>query len=214
MPEHNYGKRLCLQCGKEFEARHPSHITCSPECSIARRFIQKRQREARYRDRRKKYLLDLLAERDTAYSDLEWLNCHLEEGYKAHSKALRALAITHANNVAEIEAELKKVREERDAYRAAAEKRGAKPETTAAPKPPDLLPALKDCPRMHLRATTLPCGEREECYTPLCERLGGVTASGPAPGKRICPVCKKPFTPKSPPQKFCSAECRKAKKQV
>lgn len=214
MPEKNYGKRLCLLCEKEFEARHPAHVTCSADCARERRLILRRESDKRGRAKRKKYLLDLLAELDTAYSELEWANCQLEEEYKVHCKAIQIMAITHAKKVAEIELELKQAREERDACRTAAEKQDARPKEVSGQKAPESAQlTLQECPRMHLRAMLLPCGQREECFTPLCEKLGGAPQSKPVLGERICPVCKKPFMPKSAAQKYCNNDCRVAGKK-
>lgn len=217
MPEKNYGKRLCLLCEKEFEARHPAHVTCSADCARERRLILRRESDKRGRAKRKKYLLDLLAELDTAYSELEWANCQLEEEYKVHCKAIQIMAITHAKKVAEIELELKQASEERDAYRAAAEKQVARPEKPQPPQPVEkvaasaCLPPLMECERMRLKAVQLPCGEHECCHKPSrCPRLGAIPDADIVlePGEKLCKQCRQPFMPKSPAQKYCSKKCQ------
>lgn len=214
MPEKNYGKRLCLLCEKEFEARHPAHVTCSAACARERRLILRRESDKRGRAKRKKYLLDLLAELDTAYSEMEWANCRCEQNYKALHHAIEGLTVKHACEVEKIKAELKQAREERDACRTAVEKQDARPKEVSGQKAPESAQlTLQECPRMHLRATLLPCGQREECFTPLCEKLGGTPQSKPVLGERICPVCKKPFMPKSAAQKYCNNDCRVAGKK-
>lgn len=58
----NYGKRICLTCGKEFEATTAPQIFCSKECKLEdkRRYQVKQQRKYKY-------------------SDIDWLNCRYEE---------------------------------------------------------------------------------------------------------------------------------------
>lgn len=217
MSDLKYGNRKCLQCGTEFEAKRPSQITCSVECALERRRGQKRETNAKYRIKRKKYLLNLLAELDTAYSEMEWLNCWCEEERKTHCKTIKALAISYSGTVEALKEELKQAREERDAYRAAAEKQVARPEKPQPPQPVEKvaasagLPPLMECERMRLKAVQLPCGEHECCHKPTrCPRLGANPDADIVlePGEKRCKQCGQPFMPKSPAQKYCSKKCQ------
>ena len=67
-----YGKRICLYCGKEFEAEYASQITCSRPC---RRKRENGLKKASY------YRLARLR-----YDDLEWANGRLEEELCARKK--------------------------------------------------------------------------------------------------------------------------------
>lgn len=60
-----YGERICLVCGKEFEAAYPSQVTCSGQCR------EKRKKDI---DRRLH-----VVRRSRIHGDLEWLNWRLEE---------------------------------------------------------------------------------------------------------------------------------------
>ena len=69
-------------------------------------------------------------------------------------------------------------------------------------KAPDHL-TMKECKRFSLKATTLPCGEREECRgCPDNEKEKDLK-----PGERICKSCGKPFMPNSETQTVCSKGC-------
>ena len=62
------------------------------------------------------------------------------------------------------------------------------------------------CRRMNLRATTLPCGQRDECrYPSPCEQMAKTD-----PGNRSCPQCQKEFKPSHHKQKYCSGTCADA----
>lgn len=219
MPEHKYGKRVCLQCGKEFEALRPAHITCSAECARERRHGMQRVWNARSQAKRKKYLLDLLAERDAAYSDMEWLNC-------AHELMLGAWGTMSGVEFDVLKHEFWRIRKELAATRAAAENSQPEKSATASAPRPNVppqsvekvaaragLPPLQECPRMRLKAVNLPCGEHEPCHKPTrCARLGGDPAAAIVlePGEKICKRCKAVFTPNSPAQKYCTKKCQEA----
>lgn len=215
MPEHNYGKRVCLQCGKEFEALRPAHITCSESCARERRRGQKRVGDIHYRARRKKYLLDLLEELDTAHAEVEWLNCRCELLLDWSSRC----ELAYDKLIAE--------RCELAARRAPGESPEAEtpkplPRPRAVPQPVEEvaaragLPELQECPRMRLKAVTLPCGERELCHKPTrCARLGADPDAAIVlePDERICKQCKAVFTYTFPNQQYCTKECQKAASQ-
>ena len=209
MPEHKYGKRVCLQCGKEFEALRPAHITCSAECARERRRGMQRVWDARSQAKRKKYLLDLLAELDAAYSEMEWLNCRCESVLSKSAKREGVLD--------ELMAELRHAREMQETSCAVAEKPKAASGPDAASQPVEKvaaragLPPLQECSRMRLKAVNLPCGEHECCHKPTrCVRLGGDpdAAIMLEPGEKICKQCKAVFTPNSPAQKYCTKKCQ------
>lgn len=73
-----YGIRKCLNCKTAFEAKWPSQVTCSVKCAGERRKTLKRKKDVRYRQKRKAYLLELLAELNHADNELLWLNCQYE----------------------------------------------------------------------------------------------------------------------------------------
>ncbi len=73
-----YGIRKCLNCKTAFEAKWPSQVTCSVKCAGERRKTLKRKNDVRYRQKRKAYLLELLAELNHADNELLWLNCQYE----------------------------------------------------------------------------------------------------------------------------------------
>lgn len=209
MPEHKYGKRVCLQCGKEFEALRPWQVTCGAKCAGERCHALKLKSNARGYARRKKYLLDLLAELDAAYSEMEWLNCRCES---VLSKSARREGI-----VDELMAELRQARETQEASCAVAEKPKVAPGPDAASQPVEKvaaragLPPLQECPRMRLKAVSLPCGEHEYCHKPTrCARLGGDPDASIVlePGEKICKRCGTVFTPNSPAQKYCTKKCQ------
>lgn len=218
MPEHKYGKRVCLQCGKEFEALRPAHITCSAECARERRRGMQRVWDARSQAKRKKYLLDLLAELDAAYSEMEWLNCRHEDEHLQWMRDFKTLGQEVGRHL-ELESELERVRGELNDLRAAVEKPKVAPRPDAVPQPVEKvaaragLPPLQECPRMRLKAVNLPCGEHETCHKPTpCARLGGDPDAAIVlePGERICKQCKAVFTPNSPAQKYCTKKCQEA----
>lgn len=219
MPEHKYGKRVCLQCGKEFEALRPAHITCSAECARERRRAQQRIWDARSQAKRKQHLHDLTVDLEAAYADMEWLNC-------AHESMLAAWGTMSGVEFDVLKHEFWRIRKELTAARAAAEKAEEKkpasatavaPPADVAPQPVEKiaaragLPPLQECPRMRLKAVNLPCGEHEPCHKPTpCARLGGDPDAAIVlePGEKICKQCKAVFTPNSPAQKYCTKKCQ------
>lgn len=178
--ERVYGTRKCLQCGNEFDAGFPAQIVCSTSCMKIRRRDQKRASSARGRARRKKYLLDLLAEMDQMRKEIASLKEQLAEASKQTPLQYEVCSPTKGSTNSSLPdkgCEIEKIR-----------------------------PYMKECKRMHLRAMNLPCGLREECYTPLCDQLRIEVQAG----ERLCRNCKKPFSPKSQTQSFCSSDCRSA----
>lgn len=69
---------------------------------------------------------------------------------------------------------------------------------------------LHECQRMHLRALTLPCGQREECFMPPCRKLAGITPkiTPPQQGEKVCPICGRVFKGRGK-QTYCSPACRR-----
>ncbi len=201
MPEQQYGKRICLQCGQVFEAGYPAQLTCSKKCALERRREQGRQSDALSRARNK----NLLTALDEVWAELEWLNCRYEARRGETGALMMAMCAAHA-------LEMKKLKAELDALRpASAEPAPAeeKAPASAAKAPAPSAAAHIDtsdwdfCKRMNLRARRLPCGEREECQG--CERIRPLVLE---PGDKVCAKCKQVFTPKAPAQKYCSKSCQ------
>lgn len=225
MPEHKYGKRVCLQCGKEFEARYPAHVTCSKECYRERRREMQRIWDARSAAKRKQHLHDLETELDEVWAELEWLNCHHVEmriflsGTQTQERAELDLAIFQME---QLKLDLEMARLDLAAARAAAMQPVEKPAPAPASRPEVALqsvekvaacaglPPLQECPRMRLKAVTLPCGEHEPCHKPTrCARLGGNPDAAIVlePGEKRCKQCGAAFTPNAPAQKYCTKKC-------
>ena len=204
MPEQQYGKRTCLQCGHEFDASYPAQLTCSEKCALERRREQGRQSDALSRARNKNLLTSL----DEAWAELEWLNCRYEARRGETGALMIAMCAAHALEIQKLKAELDALRLASVQPAPAEEKAPASPAKAPAPSAAASIDTSDwdFCERMSLRARRLPCGEREECQG--CERI---TTDSPVvlePGEKLCKQCKKPFTPKAPAQKYCSKSCQ------
>lgn len=174
-----YGTRKCLQCGQNFEAQYAAQVVCSKACAHLHRNKQKRESASRLRAKNVEYLRNLLAEMDRMREEIASLKEQLADARNALSEVEKD---HHPVDESQELSEPDKVR---------------KVDTACS--------EMKECKRMHLRAMNLPCGLREECFTPICEELGIDVKSG----EKVCPTCKKAYTPNSPAQKFCSPECRR-----
>ena len=130
----DYGKRTCLECGKEFNATYLQQITCSPLCLAKRKAKLRIIRDQRRHQCHKERLATLIAENNKLLSDNEALrhDLLLAQEEAAHAKEELAKALKAA----------------------AAPKKSGK----YAKDGPSF------CPRLSMVGPGLPCGEKPECY--------------------------------------------------
>ena len=169
----DYGKRVCLECGKEYEATYPAQVTCAKECHKARR-------------RR----LDAIWQR-TARKSLWEKNRELKEKVAAlEEKVTLGVQLLQERNgrIAELEKRLEDTQialmaaEERiKALNAAEEQRPVQEQTEPSDKDMEAAkkavkagfkPEMQFCERMIVKAINLPCGKHEVCFNkPRCKRV-------------------------------------------
>lgn len=154
----DYGKRICLECGKEFNATYLQQITCSPECLAKRKAKLRIIRDQRRYQCHKERLATLIAENNKLLSDNEALRHDLllarEEATHAREELAKALEAVSAAQAATKEPEAADMEAARNAI-----KTGFKPQ-------------MQFCERMGVKAINLPCGKREECFNkPRCRRV-------------------------------------------
>lgn len=183
-----YSERRCLICGSPFAPAYAAQVTCGTACRERRRKNTKSESARAARARHAAMVTGLKAE-------VERLRVEVAQLQEALKQARDATPATDKAEVASLKADLDATRKEMDAVKkelalrlverdasenalkklraelaesnAALEQAQGTPRhaTTAAGK------QLQECKRMHLTAFTLPCGLREECFTPLCERV-------------------------------------------
>ena len=145
-PHLEYAERICMVCDKEFVPAYPSQVTCGPECRKTRILQGHKEYNRKCRKQAKARLEALMADNARLTAELETARAEIER----------------------ISAELEKCRQ-----KPAAKKAETQPAEDAALalQRAVLKKRMKSCERMSLRATTLPCGQREKCFRPgRCEK--------------------------------------------
>lgn len=222
---YDYGQRPCLECGVMFQVRYGYQLTCGDECKKNRERKQKRVRGRRARAKQKEVLATLEAKVKKLEAELtakltviklsEHECAELKRALEAAKKELADMEQSYAR-IKEQFAEWK-AKNGLDKPREVKEPEAPKPAKTKAQKTDaatfdkaveaakQTLPPMQECKRMSLKATSLPCGQREECYAPLCDKLPKTLPKG----VKLCKGCKKPFLPEAPNQSYCTHGCRK-----
>jgi len=213
----NYGNRECLSCGEVFTAIHPAQVTCSAKCRVVRKRACKRLSSAKARKRHKAYVAALVQQVKDLGQEVSRLNAELAAQRDASSNQEASIRVKELESLVEsLRSQLDKALEKEAEAKAELARikavQGQDPTPTATSKKtdtkqvPQVAPMpLQKCQRMSLRATNLPCGERDECFHPPCDSLpcSGIRE----PGDLICPTCKQVFTPSHHRQKYCSKQC-------
>lgn len=197
MTTENYGKRYCLQCGAEFIAHYMTQLCCSYECKRDRRNAQRRRYGVAYR---KKYAITIKSCREvienykTQVVLLEGRLREADDTVEALRQQLKSVE-TKRKELAEqmmgqIRNQKPRVPTQEDVNTLLSGLDTSKESHT----PPEVDEKQKDieeslkraqkearaalesrmltCERLHTRATTLPCGNYNECYYPKpCEHL-------------------------------------------
>lgn len=182
----NYGERTCLECGATFLPINAGQVTCSKDCSQKRRSKKKNISESIRRKQKNKEFVDII-------NDLEWLNCLYEIEIEKNKALMRELAKKSIDNssthIVKQKSEAKVTTKKNDLQSMVKGKK------------------LLTCERMHVVGTSLPCGEREECFLPACNKMLKKFNLKIQKGERVCPVCKKAFTSEKESQIYCTPSC-------
>ena len=194
---YDYGPRKCLECGVMYQATYREQLTCGAECKKSRELKQERVRSKEARDKQKEYLATLEARVKELEAELAAKYAELKHS-EAECADLRRALEAAKQELADMEQSYARLKDQFAEWKA---KNGLdKPTATVKGLPP-----MQECKRMSLKATSLPCGQREECLKPEpCERLPEHLV-----GKKLCQHCRQPFEPGHHLQKYCSDKCRK-----
>lgn len=150
----DYGKRNCLECGKEFAPQHAAELCCSEECRKGR----KRKLDAV----RSHTITQLRADFNALYVTILSMDERL--------KRLEAAKVSPVDEVKP---------EEKQSLSAPAEDPTPEDEDPDYLPGDELLPKddgrpklTEFCKRMNVKATSLPCGKNPKCFEPTrCKRV-------------------------------------------
>lgn len=171
----DYGERTCLVCSAPFHATYAAQVCCGDECKRKRKAGQRSQYKRKWEAKARVCIREhepLKAE----VSRLTMRTIALEDALEEAQERVETVAIAGrcaATWHMEAEEKLKKIQSKLD-WAEIELKRAREAEVDDAKT--DVLTALKKkakyCARMKLRATSLPCGKRKECFEDgLCENI-------------------------------------------
>lgn len=153
-----YGKRICLECGKEFEAGYVAQLCCSMMCQKARNKKLKQKHAITVGQLRKDYAA--LENRVTMLEEMVWATVKDEAGLKDESKEPEPVP------------ELELVNPGKDPDYIPGDEFLPKDDGRPVKKGKGLPPLTEYCERMKVKATALPCGKNARCYEPTpCRRI-------------------------------------------
>lgn len=218
---HDYGQRICMNCGKVFTAEKPWQVTCGDDCRKSR---SKQLGRLRQRERTAKIanlthdigIMDAVLKETCSDFDKAELMMAAAGGLRYHEWKRPEGENRGQAETAESETPPEIIPEPAGLGPEPAgghvfgtpEGHAEDEDRRHVPEPdpePEKKPERKYCERMKCWADSLPCGEREECFlSPRCASV----PEGVSKLSHRCEICGKPLENMKGGRRYCSPSCR------